>query len=51
MPTIKNPTGQNATAADLADRVHQARQQLDAHTVEIVAWHFHESTGCPFWLE
>lgn len=28
-----------------------AREQLDAHTVEIVQWHFHESTGCPFWLE
>jgi phenylacetate-coenzyme A ligase PaaK-like adenylate-forming protein len=24
---------------------------LDAHAVEIVQWHFHESTGCPFWLE
>ena len=29
----------------------QAREKLDAHTVEIVGWHFHESTGCPFWLE
>lgn len=29
----------------------QARQALDAHVVEIVQWHFHESTGCPFWLE
>lgn len=28
-----------------------ARQRLDAHTVEMVTWHFHESTGCPFWLE
>ncbi len=28
-----------------------ALAQLDAHTVETVAWHFHESTGCPFWLE
>jgi phenylacetate-coenzyme A ligase PaaK-like adenylate-forming protein len=24
---------------------------LDAHTYEIVQWHFHESTGSPFWLE
>ena len=32
-------------------RVRQAREELDAHTVEIVAWHFHDSTGCPFWLE
>jgi phenylacetate-coenzyme A ligase PaaK-like adenylate-forming protein len=28
-----------------------ALAQLDAHTVETIAWHFHESTGCPFWLE
>lgn len=28
-----------------------AKDRLDAHTYEIVQWHFHESTGCPFWLE
>ncbi len=28
-----------------------AKDKLDAHTYEIVQWHFHESTGCPFWLE
>ena len=31
--------------------VESARESLDAHTVEIVGWHFHESTGCPFWLD
>ncbi len=31
--------------------IESARQLLDAHTAEMVAWHFHESTGCPFWLE
>ena len=31
----------------LAARIGQARQELDAHTVEMMAWHFHESTGCP----
>ncbi len=31
--------------------IDQAREKLDAHTVETVAWHFHDSTGCPFWLE
>ena len=32
--------------------MRKKRQQLDAaHTVETIAWHFHESTGCPFWLE
>ena len=34
-----------------AAALDQARSMLDAHTVETVAWHFHESTGCPFWLE
>ncbi|WP_390621132.1 hypothetical protein [Calycomorphotria hydatis] len=27
-----------------------ARQALDAHTVETVRWHFSEETGSPFWL-
>ena len=34
-----------------AEQIAAARSQLDAHTVETVAWHFHEATGCPFWLE
>jgi len=38
-------------AAQVAARVAEARRQLDAHTCEIVQWHFHPSTGCPFWLE
>jgi phenylacetate-coenzyme A ligase PaaK-like adenylate-forming protein len=37
--------------ADLADAVQKARDRLDAHTREVVQWHFHESTGSPFWLE
>jgi phenylacetate-coenzyme A ligase PaaK-like adenylate-forming protein len=36
---------------DLEQRVQAAQKALDAHTYEIVQWHFHESTGCPFWLE
>ncbi len=32
-------------------KIRQAREQLDAHTREIVAWHFHPDTGTPFWLE
>ena len=28
-----------------------AREQLDAHTREIVRWHFSAETGCPFWLD
>ncbi len=31
--------------------ISEAREALDAHTVETIGWHFHESTGCPFWLE
>jgi phenylacetate-coenzyme A ligase PaaK-like adenylate-forming protein len=33
------------------EQIAAAKAALDAHTVEMVAWHFHESTGCPFWLE
>jgi phenylacetate-coenzyme A ligase PaaK-like adenylate-forming protein len=44
-----------STAAELSPEVSaagkQAREQLDAHTYETVQWHFHDSTGCPFWLE
>ncbi len=29
----------------------QAREKLDAHVREIVAWHFDPQTGTPFWLE
>ncbi len=28
-----------------------AKAKLDAHTYELTQWHFHESTGSPFWLE
>jgi phenylacetate-coenzyme A ligase PaaK-like adenylate-forming protein len=41
----------SVSAEKLAPAAEAARQALDAHTVETVAWHFHESTGCPFWLE
>lgn len=34
-----------------APAIAAARQTLDAHAHEIVQWHFHESTGCPFWLD
>ncbi len=35
----------------LESAISTAREALDAHTVEMVAWHFHDDTGCPFWLE
>ena len=37
-------------ADDLAQLVKAARDRLDAHVYETVQWHFHPSTGCPFWL-
>jgi phenylacetate-coenzyme A ligase PaaK-like adenylate-forming protein len=40
---------QKSNSAD--QNVRQAREQLDAHVREIVAWHFNPETGTPFWLE
>ncbi len=28
-----------------------AKKKLDAHTRDMVKWHFSPETGCPFWLE
>ena len=39
-----------STQTDLESAVKQAREKLDEHTYNIVQRHFHESTGCPFWL-
>lgn len=33
------------------NKLSEAQIRLDAHTREIVAWHFDPSTGCPFWLD
>ena len=41
---------ESASSADLERLGREAREKLDAHVREIVQWHFHESTGCPFWL-
>ena len=35
----------------MSQRVVDAKERLDAHTREIVAWHFDPKTGCPFWLD
>lgn len=40
-----------AVPADLDAAAASARETLDQHTYETVQWHFHESTGSPFWLE
>jgi phenylacetate-coenzyme A ligase PaaK-like adenylate-forming protein len=44
-------TLEQASANELEAAGKRARDQLNAHTYEIVQWHFHPSTGCPFWLE
>jgi phenylacetate-coenzyme A ligase PaaK-like adenylate-forming protein len=33
------------------EKVRQAREKLDAHVRDVVAWHFNPETGTPFWLE
>lgn len=38
------------TDATLDQEVKAARERLDAHVRELVAWHFDPTTGCPFWL-
>lgn len=40
-----------ATDLDLDTKIQAAKEALDQHTFEVVQRHFHESTGCPFWLE
>ncbi|MDA7951459.1 MAG: hypothetical protein MPJ24_08220, partial [Pirellulaceae bacterium] len=33
------------------ETIATAKENLNAQAYEIVQWHFHESTGSPFWLE
>jgi phenylacetate-coenzyme A ligase PaaK-like adenylate-forming protein len=40
-----------ASTGELEAAAKRARDQLNAQTYEVVQWHFHSSTGCPFWLE
>ena len=42
---------ESSVAGELSAKVKAAREKLDAHAYETVQWHFHSSTGCPFWLE
>lgn len=46
---MSTPTTARNAAADA--KVRQARERLDAHVRDIVAWHFNPDTGTPFWLE
>ena len=43
-------SNETATPENMAELEQQARERLDAHTVETVQWHFRDETGCPFWL-
>lgn len=45
MSTTESPS------VDVEQLSKAARDQLDQHAYEVVQFHFHESTGCPFWLE
>ena len=40
----------STTQIDLETAVKQAKDRLDEHTYNTVQRHFHDSTGCPFWL-
>src|SRR5438445_3942645 len=42
---------ETANAMSMDAKARQARERLDAHVREIVAWHFNSDTGTPFWLE
>ncbi len=41
----------STTTESLQAAIDSARDKLNAHTLEIVHWHFSEQTGSPFWLE
>jgi phenylacetate-coenzyme A ligase PaaK-like adenylate-forming protein len=43
-------SSETANPEKMAELEQQARERLDAHTVETVQWHFRDETGCPFWL-
>ena len=44
VPTMPIPTVSS-------EAVTAAAQQLDAHLLDIIQWHFSPETGCPFWLD
>lgn len=44
-------TAETPSSADIETLAKQAKEKLDQHTYEMVQWHFHDSTGCPYWLE
>src|SRR5690554_4426503 len=44
-------TANDTLSPEVEASMKAARERLDQHTYETVQWHFHDSTGCPFWLE
>jgi len=50
MSNRMTPTATIASS-DLPKDQADVRARLDAHTREMVQWHFDPKTGCPFWLE
>jgi phenylacetate-coenzyme A ligase PaaK-like adenylate-forming protein len=40
-----------SSAANIESLQAKAKDKLDAHAYEMMQWHFHESTGSPFWLK
>lgn len=44
-------TTPSSKSPQLEAQMKAAKDRLDAHTHETVQWHFHESTGSPFWLQ
>jgi phenylacetate-coenzyme A ligase PaaK-like adenylate-forming protein len=47
---VKDRTMTTAPPADIHSLIAAAYDRLNAHVYETVQWHFHASTGCPFWL-
>lgn len=39
------------SSADLESLQKAAQDKLDQHAYEVIQYHFHDSTGCPFWLQ
>lgn len=42
---------ETVSSSELQSRVRAAQEQLDKHAYETIQWHFHDSTGSPFWLQ
>ena len=45
------PTFRPSSAVVSVAQLRAARDVLDAHVRDVVAWHFDPGTGCPFWID